>query len=201
AQEELPGIFARAGLIVEANRQIEKEVRRDDGPIQGGQPQASSKELRVARILPARRVLRDDAPEYSGACALCHMQGSSAVLTNNLPHINAKNDYVFRAENYFNGGSGAVPDAVMLNYGYVPRTIHVKAGVPVTIYNTDQVVHNVVVDDGSFASNLIGTGGSVTLKFDQPGEVPFHCSVHSRMRAKIVVDPPDAAPSAAENYS
>ena len=72
------------------------------------------------------------APAASGSCALCHMQGTSAALTNNLPPINAKNDYVFRTQNFFTGATGAMPDGVMLNYLFVPRTIHVKAGVPLT---------------------------------------------------------------------
>ena len=140
------------------------------------------------------------APAASGACALCHLQGSGAALSNNLPPINAKNDYVFRAQHFFNGASGATPDGVMQNYSFVPRTIHVKAGVPLTIYNDDEVVHTIVADDGSFESTFMGTGGSYTMKFDKPGEVAIHCSLHSRMRGKIIVDPPDGNTSAAANF-
>ena len=140
------------------------------------------------------------APAASGSCALCHMQGTSAALTNNLPPINAKNDYVFRTQNFFTGATGAMPDGVMLNYLFVPRTIHVKAGVPLTLYNDDEVVHTIVADDGSFASTFMGTGGSYTMKFDQPGEVAIHCSLHNRMRGTIIVDPPDAATNNALNF-
>ena len=63
-------------------------------------------------------------------------------------------------ENYFNGGSGATPDGVMFNYVFVPKTIHVKAGVPLTIYNDDQIVHTIVTDDGALSSGFMGTGGS-----------------------------------------
>src|SRR6266404_258317 len=86
------------------------------------------------------------APAASGGCALCHLQGSSAALANNLPPMNAKNDYVFRVENYFNGGSGATPDGVMLNYVFVPKTVHVQAGTPLTLYNGDQILHTIVAD-------------------------------------------------------
>src|SRR6266850_2151476 len=129
------------------------------------------------------------APAASGACALCHLQGSGAALSNNLPPINAKNDYVFRVEHFFTGASGATPDGVMQNYLFVPKTVHVKAGAPLTIYNDDAIVHTIVADDGSFASNFMGTGGSYTMKFDQPGEIAIHCSLHSRMKGKIIVDP------------
>jgi plastocyanin len=144
------------------------------------------------------------APDASGACALCHMNASSAPLANNLPHINAKNDYVFRVDALFSGASGATPDGVMLNYIFVPKTIHATAGVPLTIYNDDDVVHTIVADDGSWASTFIGKGSSYTVKFDQAGEVPIHCSLHNRMRAKIIVDAPGAGASTTSdvlNYS
>jgi plastocyanin len=140
------------------------------------------------------------APAASGACALCHMQGASSALSNNLPPINAKNDYVFRAQHFFTGATGATPDGVMQNYLFVPRTIHVKAGVPLTIYNDDELVHTIVADDASFASTFLGTGGSYTMTFDKPGEVAIHCSLHSRMRGKIIVDPPDAGTNAAASF-
>lgn len=140
------------------------------------------------------------APAASGACALCHLQGSSAALTNNLPPMNAKNDFVFRAQHFFSGSTGATPDGVLLNYLFVPRTLHVKAGVPVTFYNDDEVVHNIVADDASFGSTLLGTGGSYTMKFDQPGEVGIHCTLHNRMRGKIIVEPADANTNAASSF-
>jgi plastocyanin len=177
------GRFVRGDLRTVFAMKKDKGFGAEYGPVRNG-------EWEYVSYLPDGSFAT--APANSGACALCHMQGTSSALSNNLPAINAKNDYVFRAENYFNGGSGAVPDGVMLNYTYVPKTIHVKAGVPFTLYNTDQVVHNMVADDGSFGSNLLGTGGSVTMKIDQPGEIAFHCSLHNRMRGTIVVDPPDA---------
>jgi plastocyanin len=141
------------------------------------------------------------APANSGACALCHLQGSSAPLALGLPPLNAVNDYVFRASTYFNKGSGALPGAVMLNYSFVPKTIHVKAGSTLTLYNDDQLVHNIIADDGSFGSDYLGTNGSFSVKFDQPGTVPIHCSLHPRMKATIIVDPPDSAAAAVLNYS
>jgi hypothetical protein len=86
-------------------------------------------------------------PQNSGSCALCHLRGSSLALTNDLPPANSTYDYVFRAKMYFNGGNGALPDAVALNYKFVPGVIHVKAGSTVTLYNSDEIVHNFVADD------------------------------------------------------
>lgn len=141
------------------------------------------------------------APANSGACALCHLTGSSASITLGLPPMNATNDYVFRPGLYFNKGNGALPNGVMQNYSFVPKTIHVQAGAPLTIYNDDQLVHTIFADDGSFNSDYMSTGGSYTMKFDTPGTVAIHCSLHPRMKAMIVVDPPDAAATAVLNYS
>jgi hypothetical protein len=49
--------------------------------------------------------------------------------------VNTVNDYVFRAMQAFRGGNRSMPDVVLLNYSYVPRTIHLKAGTPVTFYD------------------------------------------------------------------
>jgi plastocyanin len=140
-------------------------------------------------------------PANSGACALCHMTGSSSPLATGLPPINAANDFVFRASTYLNGGNGALPDGVMQNYSFVPKTIHVKAGSTLTLYNDDQLVHTILADDGSFASNFMGTGASFSVKLDQPGSIAIHCSLHARMKATIIVDPPDTATAAVFNFS
>jgi len=139
------------------------------------------------------------APSASGACAVCHQTGSSQPLTAKLPPINAANDYVFRADQMFRGGNGAMPGGVMQNYLFVPNTIHVKAGTPLTIYNDDGVVHTIAA--GDFRSDFLGTGGSFTMKFDQPGTVPIRCTLHNRMRGTIIVDPADDTAAAAANYA
>jgi plastocyanin len=130
------------------------------------------------------------APAASGACALCHMQGSSLPLSTGLTPANSRNDYVFRANYIANGGSGAIPDGVTHNYLFVPKTIHVQPGSTVTIYNTDDIVHNVVADDGSFQSAYLAPGGSYSIKVGDSGEIPVHCALHNRMKGKIVIDPP-----------
>jgi plastocyanin len=141
-------------------------------------------------------------PGGSGACALCHLTGSSQPVTAGLPAMNAKNDYVFRVEQMFSGGNGAMPSAVMQNYLFVPNTIHVKAGQTLTIYNDDTIVHTVSAGDGSIASGFMGTGAAFSMKFDTPGTVPIRCTLHSRMRGTIVVDAPyDSAAGATYSHS
>jgi plastocyanin len=139
------------------------------------------------------------APANSGSCALCHQRGSGAAITNNLPPINARNDYVFRADQMFRGGNGAMPGGVMQNYLFVPNTIRVKAGTALTIYNDDEVVHT--IQAGDFASDFLGTGGSFTMKFDQPGTVQIRCTLHNRMRGTIIVEPADNTPAGAAGFA
>src|SRR5262249_24585641 len=140
------------------------------------------------------------APSGSGACANCHMTGSSQPLTAQLPAMNAKNDYVFRVEQMFSGGTGAMPGPVMQNYSFVPNTIHVKAGSTLTIYNDDTIVHTIAMGDGTTASGFMGTGPAFSMKFDQPGTFPIRCTLHSRRRGTIVVDPAGDT-AAAASYS
>jgi len=141
-------------------------------------------------------------PSGSGSCALCHLTGSSQPVTAGLPPMNAKNDFVFRVEQMFTGGNGAMPGAVMQNYLFVPNTIHVKAGQTLTIYNDDTIVHTIAVGDGNAASGFMGTGAAFTMKFDTPGTIPIRCTLHNRMRGTIVVDPADGtAASASQGHS
>ena len=85
----------------------------------------------------------------------------------------------------------------MQNYSFVPNTIHVKAGSTLTIYNDDTIVHTIAT--GDFASGFMGTGAAFTMKFDTPGTVPIRCTLHSRMRGTIVVDPADDSAAAASH--
>ena len=141
------------------------------------------------------------APAATGACSLCHRTGSNLnPAAINFPRIGAQWDYVFRPELFFNrntnedtGGvtdAGAVPNAVLQSYVFVPNTIHVTAGQRLTFQNDDQLVHNIVADDGSFNSGYIGNGGNFSITPATPGQMGVHCTIHSRMKATIIVDPP-----------
>ena len=128
------------------------------------------------------------APSGTGSCALCHLTGGSLALSQESRAVGAKLDYVFRSKLYFGGGSGAVPDGVMQHYSFVPKDIRVKAGSTVTIYNDDELLHRIVADDGSFDSGLMIEGSSFSVKTKQAGEIPVHCTLHARMKAKIIVE-------------
>lgn len=142
-------------------------------------------------------------PSGTGSCAACHLQGASgtAVAPTGVPiaantlDIGEQWDYVFRPELFatpqFGGGSGAVPNGVLQHYVFVPNTIHATPGQVVTVYNYDQILHHIVADDNSFDTGVMNPGASFTVKAGAPGTViSYHCTLHSRMRGKIVVDTP-----------
>jgi len=129
------------------------------------------------------------APSATGSCALCHLTGGSIPLSADSKSIGAQWDYVFRPDLYFGGGTGAVPKGVLQHYVFVPTTIHAQPGETVTVYNSDQLLHRIVADDGSFDTGVMIPGASFTVKAGDPGTViSYHCTLHSRMKGKVVVD-------------
>jgi plastocyanin len=129
------------------------------------------------------------APSATGSCALCHLTGGSLALSADSKPIGAQWDYVFRPDLYFGGGTGAVPKGVLQHYVFVPTTIHAQPGETVTVYNSDQLLHRIVADDGSFDTGVMIPGASFTVKAGDSGTViSYHCTLHSRMKGKVVVD-------------
>jgi len=143
------------------------------------------------------------APSGTGSCAACHLQGASGTaaapggvpIAANTVDIGEQWDYVFRPELFatanFGGGSGAVPSGILQHYVFVPNIIHAQPGQVVTVYNYDQILHHIVADDNSFDAGVMKPGSSFALKAGAPGTtISYHCTLHSRMKGKIVVDSP-----------
>lgn len=117
-------------------------------------------------------------PQNSFSCAVCHGDAQKA------------NDWTFRTNLHIYGTSGAPANMVMTSYRYLPNTLHVKPGTVVTIVNNDGPAHTVSDDwSGGWDSGRMKSGGSVSIRFTEPGEFNFHCSIHPTMRGKIIVDP------------
>src|SRR6266496_74306 len=130
-------------------------------------------------------------PSGTGSCALCHLTGGSLTLSSASRNVGAQWDYVFRPDLYFSRGSGAVPDGVLQHYVFVPSTIHARPGQTVTVYNSDQLVHRIVADNGSFDTGVMTPGSSFTVKAGQAGAViAYHCVLHTRVKGQVVADLP-----------
>ena len=130
-------------------------------------------------------------PSGSGSCALCHLTGGSLTFTAESRNVGAQWDYVFRPDLYFSRGSGAVPDGVLQHYVFVPSTIHARPGQTVTVYNSDQILHRIVADNGSFDTGVMTPGSSFTVKAGATGTaISYHCVIHTRVKGQVVADLP-----------
>lgn len=84
----------------------------------------------------------------------------------------------------------AGPNAVSINgFAFVPSTLTVKSGTTVTWTNGDEDPHTVVAGDGSFRSQVLGSGGTYSFTFPAPGSFDYVCSIHPFMHGTVVVTP------------
>jgi plastocyanin len=80
---------------------------------------------------------------------------------------------------------------VLQHYVFVQSTIHARPGEMVTIYNSDQILHRIVADDGSFDTGVMAPGSSFTVKAGEKGKsIAYHCIIHSRVKGEVVADVP-----------
>jgi plastocyanin len=132
-------------------------------------------------------------PSGTGSCALCHLTGGNlpfSPYSDDSPRVGAEWDYVFRTDMYFGHASGAVPKWNLQNYVFAPSTLHAQPGETITVYNSDQLLHHIVADDGSLDTGVMVPGSTFTVQAGDPGTtISFHCLIHSRVKGKIVVDP------------
>jgi plastocyanin len=70
---------------------------------------------------------------------------------------------------------------------FVPTSLTIKTGSPVTWVNNDDEPHSVASDTGLFRSGGLDTGERYAFRFDKPGTYHFTCSIHPRMVGTIVV--------------
>ena len=70
---------------------------------------------------------------------------------------------------------------------YAPASITVTAGTTITWTNNDNMAHTVTADDNSFNSGNIAAGGTYSKQFSVAGTYPYHCTIHSGMKATVVV--------------
>lgn len=81
------------------------------------------------------------------------------------------------------------------DFQFSPETLEIPVGTTVTWTNTGDAPHTATADDGAFDSGTIDPGGSFSFTFDEAGEFPYHCDIHPRMKASIVVTDENAEPT------
>lgn len=73
------------------------------------------------------------------------------------------------------------------NFSFSPAALTVRAGTEVTWTNRDDIPHNVVSTDKSFASPVLDTDEKFTHRFTEPAEHAYYCSIHPKMTGKLIV--------------
>lgn len=93
---------------------------------------------------------------------------------------------------YNSGGNNNPPPATntitMSNMRYSVGSLTVKAGATVTWVNDDEMSHTVTSDNGTFNSGNLKKGDTYKYTFNDIGTYPYHCGLHTEMKANIVVN-------------
>ncbi|HET7856225.1 MAG TPA: hypothetical protein VFL41_07190 [Gaiellaceae bacterium] len=75
--------------------------------------------------------------------------------------------------------------------GFSPRAVTVNGGDTVQWRNLDTVAHQVVANNGSFASGQLPRNGTYAKRFDTPGTFPYHDALKPSLKGTVrVVGPP-----------
>ena len=82
------------------------------------------------------------------------------------------------------GAAGAV---TIQNFAFNPASVTASVGSTVTWTNQDNTAHTVTADDGSFDSKNLANGKTFSQTFSKAGTFSYHCSIHSQMKATVVV--------------
>jgi plastocyanin len=72
------------------------------------------------------------------------------------------------------------------HFAYHPPTLRIAKGTSVSFSNSSGVAHT-ATRAGSFDTGRIKPGKSVLVRFAQKGTFAYHCTIHSFMHGKIVV--------------
>lgn len=87
------------------------------------------------------------------------------------------------------GSSGAATHSVdIANFAFSPASLTINAGDSVTWTNKDSTAHTVTSDSGSeLNSGTLRPGDTYSQTFNTKGEFDYHCSIHTSMKAKVIV--------------
>ena len=75
------------------------------------------------------------------------------------------------------------------DFAFDPADLKIKKGTTVRFTNQDSAPHTVAPDkSGNFAeTEVMTTGKSATVKFDDLGTVDYKCGIHPSMKGKVTV--------------
>jgi len=73
------------------------------------------------------------------------------------------------------------------NSAFAPTTTTIKVGDTVTWTNRDAFSHTSTSDTGAWNTGVITAGASGSFTFTSAGTFAYHCSIHSFMKATVIV--------------
>lgn len=77
----------------------------------------------------------------------------------------------------------------VIDRDYAPRDLTIDRGATVTWAWDGDLPHNVVDDRGRFESPILRAGDEWSLRFDEPGDFYYYCTLHHVMQGTVrVVD-------------
>jgi amicyanin len=77
----------------------------------------------------------------------------------------------------------------IVNFGFTPSELTVKAGTTIRWTNKGYVPHTVDFTDGAVNSGVLNNGNQFTHTFNAPGTYPYICHIHPFMHGTVVVTP------------
>ncbi len=99
--------------------------------------------------------------------------------------------------------AGGRPQVILRNFAFRPAELEVTVGTPVEWINQEEAASHTVTSgspespSGVFDSGRLRPGDSFRFTFNQPGTYEYFCSIHPRMRGRIIVKP---APASGYDY-
>ncbi len=95
------------------------------------------------------------------------------------------------------------PQVILKNFTFRPAELEVTVGTTVEWINQEESASHTVTSgtpdhpSGVFDSGRLRPGDSFRFTFNQPGTYEYFCSIHPRMRGRIIVKP---APASGSDY-
>ncbi len=70
---------------------------------------------------------------------------------------------------------------------FTPLNVIIQSNSKITWKNEDGEIHTATADDGSFDTEIIPRGSSISVTVKGQGIVSYHCTIHPWMKAKLTI--------------
>lgn len=73
------------------------------------------------------------------------------------------------------------------NFAFTPTPVSAKVGEAIKFSNEDSTAHTATLDDNACTTGNIDGGTAKSLVFTAAGTYPYHCAIHTQMKATITI--------------